>query len=130
MTGNKQLNLLAEGIIHELIEIYPNRFDRLLWIQVGAPAHGSLAVWEFLQTLFNDRIVVLRYAVEWPPRSPDLKHCDCFLWGYLKSKMYFSPPANATKWRERIVKEVISRKKDEIWSGEWLEEWREDCMYA
>ena len=115
-----QTSMCTEGIIHELREIYPNRFDRLWWIQDGAPTHGSPAVREFLQTLFNDRIVALHYAVEWPPKSPDLKQCDYFLWGYLKSKVYFSPPTNATKWRKRIVKKVNLRKKDEIWSGEWL----------
>ena len=30
--------------------------------------------------------------MKWPPRSPDLTPCDFFLWGYLKAKVYTSPP--------------------------------------
>uniref|UniRef100_A0A915DJC0 Transposase n=1 Tax=Ditylenchus dipsaci TaxID=166011 RepID=A0A915DJC0_9BILA len=41
----------------------------------------------------------------WPPYSPDLTPCDFFLWGYLKSRIYRTQPANLNELRERIVNE-------------------------
>ena len=31
-------------------------------------------------------------GIDWPARSLDLNHCDFFLWGYLKSKVYCPKP--------------------------------------
>ena len=60
---------------------------------------------ELLQNLFTDRIIALNHTIEWPPRSEDLTPCDFFLWGHLKSKVYFSPPENTDDLKERIVNE-------------------------
>ena len=56
------------------------------------PAHRLSAVRERLRELFGQRVIALYHNVEWPPRSPDLTPYDFFLWGYLKSKVYTSPP--------------------------------------
>lgn len=112
MNGAKYLNLITERIIPELHQIYPNRFNRLWWIQDGAPAHRSRAVQELLHANFNNRIIALNHPIEWPPRSPDLTPCDFFLWGHLKSKVYFSPPENTDDLRERIVNEVNLLKEN------------------
>lgn len=112
MNGDRYLNIIQEIIIPELHQIYPNRFNRLWWIQDGAPAHRSRAVQELLHDNFNNRIVALNQPIEWPPRSPDLTPCDFFLWGHLKSKVYFSPPENTDDLRNRIVNEVNLLKEN------------------
>jgi hypothetical protein len=47
-----------------------------------------------------------RGAIEWPSLSPDLTPLDFFLWGYLKSKVYFNRPNNLDELRQRIRAEV------------------------
>jgi len=58
-----------------------------------------------LQELFGPQIVSLGQQQEWPPRSPDLTPCDFFLWGYLKSKIFTTPPADIIELRRRIINE-------------------------
>ena len=43
--------------------------------------------------------------MEWPPRSPDLTPCDFFLWGYIKNKVFTTPPENIDVLRQRIIEE-------------------------
>jgi hypothetical protein len=43
--------------------------------------------------------------VDWPPRSPDLTSCDFFLWGYIKNKVFTTPPENIDVLRQRIIEE-------------------------
>ncbi|GBM35241.1 hypothetical protein AVEN_45510-1 [Araneus ventricosus] len=43
----------------------------------------------------------------WPPRSPDLKPCDFFLWGYVKGKVYIPPMSTTLQaLQERITAAV------------------------
>ena len=46
------------------------------------------------------------HAFEWPPRSPDLTPCDYFLWGYLKDKVYRTPPQDINDLRNKIQDEA------------------------
>ncbi|GFU75430.1 uncharacterized protein TNCV_2861461 [Trichonephila clavipes] len=42
-----------------------------------------------LRQIFTDTRVISRsFPTAWPPRSPDLRHCDFWLWGFLKDKVY------------------------------------------
>ena len=67
-------------------------FRHLWWVQDEAPAHRLHAVTACLREFFANQVIALHHAVGWAPRSPDLTPCDFFLWGYLKSKVYKSPP--------------------------------------
>ncbi|GBM98300.1 hypothetical protein AVEN_179921-1 [Araneus ventricosus] len=42
-------------------------------------------------------------CVEWPPRSPDLNPMDFFLWGYIKQRVYATPPPTLQELRNRIT---------------------------
>ena len=44
--------------------------------------------------------------------GPDLAPCDLFLWGYLKSKVYSTPPANTQGLMEKIFNEEQLLKED------------------
>ena len=64
----------------------------------------------------NNRVIALiglQHDVEWPPRSPDLTPCDFLVWGYLKDKVFSTPPQNIDVLRQRIIDEFkvqVTRK--------------------
>ncbi|GBN14200.1 hypothetical protein AVEN_163250-1 [Araneus ventricosus] len=47
-------------------------------------------------------------CVEWPPRSPDLNPLDFFLWGYIKQRVYATPPPTLQELRNRITNACAS----------------------
>ena len=98
--GDDYLRLINEEVVPAL-QHFPryrgrrnDQFQRPWWLQDGAPCHRRRAVTDRLTELFGNRIIALNRAVEWPPRSPDLKPLDFFLWGYLKSKVFETPTGN------------------------------------
>ena len=44
-------------------------FQRLWWIQDGAPAHSG-------QSLFGNRVLPVNHENKWLPRLPNLTPCD------------------------------------------------------
>ena len=84
---------------------------RAWWFQDGAPAHRRIIVRDRLRHLFNNRVVGIGHAQEWPARSPDLTPMDFFLWGYLKSKVYQTVPQNQNELRQRITREVTALRR-------------------
>uniref|UniRef100_A0A915DSY7 Transposase n=1 Tax=Ditylenchus dipsaci TaxID=166011 RepID=A0A915DSY7_9BILA len=76
----------------------------------GAPPHYSVLVRDWLDENFPLRWMgrgtpAKSAPFRWPPYSPDLTPCDFFLWGYLKSRIYRTQPANLYELLERIVNE-------------------------
>ena len=67
---------------------------------------GCKIVRDRLRELFGHRVIALYEDVEWPPRSPDLTPYDFILWGYLKNKVYTSPPNDLNDLQNRIQNEV------------------------
>ena len=97
VTGDKYLVMLREEVFPELAAAFNHQlnngnFSRLWWAQDGAPAHTSVDVSTWMTQIFRHKIIALHHPTEWPPRSPDLTPCDFFLWGYMKSKVYATPP--------------------------------------
>lgn len=88
------------------------RFQRVWWAQDGAPCHRSRDVTERLTQLFGDRVISLNREVEWPPRSPDMTPLDFFLWGWLKAKVYTTPPDTLDDIKERITHEIDVLRQD------------------
>ena len=116
LDGDAYLHMIDEEIVPRLEREYQRdadgAFHRLWWIQDGAPAHRRLIVRERLQRLFQDKIVAMNHPVEWPPRSPDLTPCDYFLWGFLKGKVFVTPPRDLGDLRARIVEAVDALRQD------------------
>ena len=51
----------------------------------------------------------------WPPRSPDMRPYDFFLWGYVKERVYVPPlPADLDELTNRITAAVKSVTEDTI----------------
>ncbi|CAK9832753.1 hypothetical protein ANTRET_LOCUS9537 [Anthophora retusa] len=56
----------------------------------------------------NQRSIVLtqRADFNWPSRSPDLTAPDCFLWAYLKERVYVNKPATIPQLKTNIRNEI------------------------
>lgn len=77
-------------------------FDRVIFMQDGAPPHFGLNVRAWLDETFPSRWIGRRGPTEWPPRSPDLTPCDFFLWGFLKSLAYAKKPQTLMELKAAI----------------------------
>lgn len=78
-----------------------------MWFQQdGAPAHFGLRVQRLLDEIFPNRWIGRRGTIEWPPRSPDLRPLDFFLWGFLKERVYKTKPADVEELKQRITDEM------------------------
>lgn len=101
LSGEGYLDLLINNVGPAVEEIAGGR---QVWFQQdGAPPHYALIVRDHLDNAFPARWIGRRGAQEWPPRSPDLTIMDFFYWGYLKSKVYTTKPANLDELRDRII---------------------------
>ena len=60
-------------------------------------------------------------TVLWPPRSPDLRPCDFFLWGYVKDNAYKPPlPQNVRELQDRLraaVQTVDGNMLKRVWQA-------------
>lgn len=119
VNGDTYLNMIEALVIPEMNDIFnfnlfaANRYEQeVWWFQDGAPCHRHRLVTNRLTELFGNQIVSLNHAVEWPPRSPDITPCDFFLWGYLKQRVFRTPPATIFVLRERIIEEFDLLRND------------------
>lgn len=112
LNSEKYLDLLQNYIIPSVSALYPNDenpnipADSIWFQQDGAPPHYSRTVREYLHNIFPNRWIGRRGFIEWPARSPDLTPLDFYLWGYLKSKVYFNKPENIDELKNRIIAEI------------------------
>lgn len=101
----RYINMLQNFLQPELVRNpdYRNMFFQ----QDGATCHTSHASMNVLRCLFPNRVISKNGDIQWPARSPDLSACDYFLWGYLKSRVFQSPPPrDIRELKERIIEEV------------------------
>lgn len=93
---------MLENFVRPAVENHPQ-----IWFQQdGATAHTARATMALLRDIFGERIISRSSNFNWPPRSPDLTAPDCFLWGYLKGKVYVNKP--------RTIEELKTNIRDEI----------------
>lgn len=103
LDGTKYLQVLTDEIIPAIREIAGADFHNVWFQQDGAPPHYSRCVREYLRDTLNNQWIGRRGAIEWPARSPDIAPPDFFLWGFIKSKVYFSKPRDVPELRQRII---------------------------
>lgn len=101
VNGGSYLELINNHVMPALMRAYGD-VGGIWWAQDGAPAHRSRLVRNRLRELFGRNVISMGHDIEWPARSPDLTPLDFFLWGYLKSKVYRTPPNNLLDLRTRI----------------------------
>ncbi|GBL78223.1 hypothetical protein AVEN_217354-1, partial [Araneus ventricosus] len=77
---------------------------RNVWFQHdGAPPHKVSSVQQYFRDTFQQQVIWYDGCVEWPPRSPDMKRLDFFLWGYIKQRVYATPHSTLQELRNRIT---------------------------
>lgn len=105
VNGDEYLNFIEEELDRLLDQVLDEEEREAMYFQQdGHPAHRTRAVVEALERKFPRRWIGLGGPWEWPPRSPDLTLCDCFLWGYMKEKVYEEPrPQNVDELKQRII---------------------------
>jgi len=74
---------------------------------------------EYLIESFPNRWLVRGGPVAWPPRSPDLKPLDYYLWGHMKILVYETKVDSRAALRHRIfaAAELIRNHTDNIASA-------------
>lgn len=109
VNGRKYLDMLDNFVFPNLSQSYnindiqQAALHRLWWFQDGATPHRTIPVRRRIRQVFGGRVAALGHPLEWPARSPDLTPCDYFLWGYIKQKVYKTPPATIAELRRRII---------------------------
>ena len=96
VNGQGYLNPLNDKVMTVLFQnkFHENQFQRLPRV---------IAVRVKINQLFGETVLSLHSNTEWPPRYPGLTPCDFFLWGYLKDKVFRTPPRKSE--RQRIITE-------------------------
>lgn len=95
--------LFLQNEFHNLIGHLPRILrNEMVFMQDGAPPHFARPVRAHLDTIFGPRWVGRGGPIPWPARSPDLTPCDYFLWGYVKTKVYSTPPTTPEDLQNRI----------------------------
>jgi hypothetical protein len=75
-------------------ELHPRQQDLLWFQQDGATAHTAEISMQVHRTMFPGRLVTRFGDITWLARSRDLVVPDYFIWGYVRSKVYETRPAN------------------------------------
>ena len=83
LNGDMHLEILLKVL--PTMQAMPN-FSDVIFQQDGEPPRYATHVRDFLNATFQEKWVVWRGSIEWPPRSPDLTPMDFFLWGVVKEK--------------------------------------------
>lgn len=79
------------------------------WFQQdGATCHTAIDSMTVLRELFPGKVISRFGDVPWSARSPDLTSCDCWLWGYLKSKVFASKPRTIPELKQCIREEIAA----------------------
>ena len=69
---------------------------------MGLPPHYTRHVRDYLNESFPNRWLGRGGPVAWPPRSPDLKPLDFYLWDHMKTFVYENNVDSRTALRDRI----------------------------
>lgn len=107
LNAQRYLHFLRHQLYDFLDELPIQERQQVWYQQDGAPCHSTLAVRQYLEDLFNGRVIHRHSNIFWPPRSPDLTPLDFFLWGYLKQKVYLKQPFTDVDHLERVITETI-----------------------
>lgn len=92
--------------LYELIENVPLETRRHLVFQHdGCPAHFRITVRQYLNHQYPNRWIGRGGPIPWPARSPDLTPMDFFVWGRMKTLVYYDnrPVPNIIELRRRII---------------------------
>lgn len=101
VNAESYLQLLGNELVPELHVLNISE-ENVVFQQDGAPAHFSAVVKSWLDENFGAWIG-RGGTLGWPPRSPDLTPLDFFLWGFIKNKVYATPPNSLADLKQKII---------------------------
>ena len=77
----------------------------------GTPQHYHSDGWSFLDGILANRLIGQRGFIEYLPLSPEPTPL-CFLWGYLKDRVYAIKPATVIELSAAIKRECTEIPRD------------------
>lgn len=113
LNADEYLNVLEQVIDEMPLQIR----HEMLYMHDGAPAHFARNVREWLDEHLPNRWIGRGGPILWPARSPDFNPLDFFVWGFIKGKVYATPPPNSDEVRNRInaaVLEITPQKLERV----------------
>ncbi|GBN81457.1 hypothetical protein AVEN_183231-1 [Araneus ventricosus] len=91
--GSEELEVLPPSCI-EIVR------SPLSWHRVSVRDYNTRgprpSIQQYIRDSFQQQVIGYGDCLEWPPRSPDLNRLDFFLWGYIKQRVYATPPPTGT----------------------------------
>ncbi|GFU65802.1 uncharacterized protein TNCV_5059361 [Trichonephila clavipes] len=122
VTGYAYLDVLELRLFPQLNE---SKQNNIIWHQCGAPLHWHLSVRDWLKITVLDQWIFLKgphdkACFAWPLRSPDLKQCGFYLWGFIKVSVYVPPlPTDLPDLKHRVeaaVARITSDTLNKVWN--------------
>jgi len=92
-------------------ELHPRQQDLLWFQQDGATAHTAEISMKVFRIIFPGILISNFVDITCPTSSPDHEIPDYFLWGYAKSKVYETHPANIVDLKQQILKCIKGNPK-------------------
>ena len=123
VTGDVYLHMLQKWLFDKLIA---NEHEHFIFKQDWAPPYWKPTVRAYLNENLPGRWIGRasdndNVLLKWLPRSPDLTHCDFFLWGYVKGLVYIPPlPTSLEELKQRIT-EVLENVMQDMLQRVWQE---------
>jgi hypothetical protein len=77
----------------------------------SATVHTEPISMQALSDVFGSRMI--RSCI-WPARLPHLNHCDFFVWGWLKVKVYNCNPRSEEQLNENIRNEIANIPAEQL----------------
>ena len=91
------------------LQNYP---ETKIFQQDGPPPHYAISVREYLDRKIPNRWMGRGKPISRPARSPDLKPCDYFSWGYIKNLVYSQRPDTISELKTKNRQAVQSINGD------------------
>ena len=106
----------SQGIPMIKQKLRQDKFSQAIWQQDGAKPHQAHIVMDWLDKVFDKRMLALkaRQGFFWSPASPDMNPCDFFLWGFMKDHVYHPMPATTMELKQKITDMFLSIPEETV----------------
>jgi hypothetical protein len=104
VTSDLHVHMVNEFLFPQLCH-HDNDLATVSFQQDGGTAHTAQQS-NTLRAVFEHPIISRYGDISWPAHLPDLLACDFSLWGYLKSKVFQTHPADFNNLKQRTSEEI------------------------
>lgn len=105
LNGEAYEDFLRNSLFNLMEDVPLETRRQLIFKHDGCPAHFRVTVRQYLNDLYPNRWIGRGGPIAWPARSPDLTPLDFFVWGRMKTLVYYDnrPVPNIIELRRRII---------------------------